>query len=313
MQSLFSKQQEGSTQANNNGKKKKGGQPKDEKSPSIAQHDILTNYKYLPFQATDVLKLFSVVKQLKVQNQDTRSLLSQANQAYKEQNMEKAFELYSQAINLLLQITGPMNKDLATCISKIASIQFKTGDLLQALELQTKAIVLQERLLGLDHPQCAFSYSTLAMYYHSCSYNSKAFEYMYRALNILTIAAGDYHPDIASVYMNLGLMYEETDNHDAAYTCYEINLQQHIEMYGADHIQTAGAYQSLATSAFRGMKFRVALEHQEKAYELLKKVLPADSPYIQHSKAQLDQYVKISVNYEKQKAQAARPIGQNKQ
>ncbi len=48
---------------------------------------------------------------------------------------EKAFEFYSQCINSLLQITGPMSKDVASCISKLASIQFKFGDFLQAIEL----------------------------------------------------------------------------------------------------------------------------------------------------------------------------------
>jgi len=43
--------------------------------------------------------------------------------------------LYSQAINIILQIYGPMNKDVAMCISQIASVQFKFGDFLQAIEL----------------------------------------------------------------------------------------------------------------------------------------------------------------------------------
>ena len=49
--------------------------------------------------------------------------------------MDKAFELYSQANNLLLQISGVMNDEVATCITQIAAIQFKFGDFLQAIEL----------------------------------------------------------------------------------------------------------------------------------------------------------------------------------
>ncbi len=45
-----------------------------------------------------------------------------------------------------------MTKEVATCIIKIAAIQFRYGDFLQAIELQTRAIVLLERLLGLDDP-----------------------------------------------------------------------------------------------------------------------------------------------------------------
>lgn len=57
-------------------------------------------------------------------------MLSSAKQAYKDGYFEKAFELYSQCINSLLQITGPMNKEVAACIAKLASIQFKFGDFL---------------------------------------------------------------------------------------------------------------------------------------------------------------------------------------
>jgi tetratricopeptide (TPR) repeat protein len=79
-------------------------------------------------------------------------LITQANQALKEQQLDKAFELYNQANNLLLQLSGVMNDDVATCITQIAAIQFKFGDFLQAIELQTRAIVLLERLHGFEHP-----------------------------------------------------------------------------------------------------------------------------------------------------------------
>jgi hypothetical protein len=69
-------------------------------------------------------------------------MLASAKQAYKDGSFEKAFELYSSCINSLLQITGPMNREVAACISKLASIQFKFGDFLQAIELQTKSIIL---------------------------------------------------------------------------------------------------------------------------------------------------------------------------
>ena len=62
-------------------------------------------------------------------------MMSQANQAQKEGQLEKAFEIYSQVISVLLQVQGPMNEDVAQCISHIASIQFKFGDFLQAIEL----------------------------------------------------------------------------------------------------------------------------------------------------------------------------------
>jgi len=61
--------------------------------------------------------------------------MSEAKMALMEQQWEKAFDLYSQTINVNLQISGPMNADVAGCISKMANIQYKLGDYLQAIEL----------------------------------------------------------------------------------------------------------------------------------------------------------------------------------
>ena len=88
----------------------------------LTEQDVLADYKYLPFQSKDISKLYANVKQIKYQNSDVRSCINQANQAYKENNLDRAFEFYSQAINMLLQITGAMNEEVASCISNIASI-----------------------------------------------------------------------------------------------------------------------------------------------------------------------------------------------
>ena len=76
----------------------------------------------MPFQGADVAKLYPVIKTLEFKNSDVRGLLVQANQALKEQALDKAFDLFSQANNLLLQVTGPMTEEVATCITQIASI-----------------------------------------------------------------------------------------------------------------------------------------------------------------------------------------------
>jgi hypothetical protein len=69
-----------------------------------------------------------------------------------------------------------------------------------------------------------------------------SFTYMHRALLILSLVAGDYHPEIASVYLNLGLMYQEIENHQATIDSYTINLQQNVQMFGEDNLQTGGSH-----------------------------------------------------------------------
>lgn len=80
------------------------------------------------------------------------------------------------------------------------------------------------------------------MYFYNCGYFSMSFTYMHRALLILSLVAGDNHPEIASVYLNLGLMYQEIENHQATIDSYTINLQQNVQMFGEDNLQTGGSH-----------------------------------------------------------------------
>ena len=158
-----------------------------------------------------------------------------------------------------------------------------------------------ERLLGLDHPEVASQYSTLAMYYHSCGYFQMSFTYMYRSLSILQLIAGDYHPEIAAIHLNLGLMYQEVDQAQATLECYNNSLQQNMHMYSEENIQTASSFQALAQSHFKLQDGRKGLAAQEKAVQLLQKILPAEANYVKQAKGQLDYYFRLSVDIEKRR------------
>jgi hypothetical protein len=62
---------------------------------AVTEAEVVRSYHYLPFNHEDVLRLFPVTKQLHFSNLDVKSLLAQASQALKEQQMDRAFELYS--------------------------------------------------------------------------------------------------------------------------------------------------------------------------------------------------------------------------
>ena len=74
--------------------------------------------------------LISLLSVNKAVEKNVRAMIQNAKQTYKQGVFDKSFEYYSSSINSLLQITGPLNKELAACISKLASIQFKFGDFL---------------------------------------------------------------------------------------------------------------------------------------------------------------------------------------
>lgn len=54
--------------------------------------------------------------------------MTDAKSYFKDAVLERSFDLFTRAINVMLQVTGPVHKDVASCISKLANIQFKIGD-----------------------------------------------------------------------------------------------------------------------------------------------------------------------------------------
>jgi len=92
---------------------------------------------------------------------------------------------------------------------------------------------------------------------------------MSRALIILKTIAGENHPDIASLYLNTGLMLKDMDRIPEAVNYYKRSLQASVELFGEEHVQVANTYQAIAQAYYQMYEFRVALEHQQKAYKLL--------------------------------------------
>lgn len=79
-------------------------------------------YANLPFQKTIIADFNPIVKHLNYKNQDAVTMMQEAIAASNEQQYEKAFDLYNQIVNLLLQVTGAMNPEVASCITKMANI-----------------------------------------------------------------------------------------------------------------------------------------------------------------------------------------------
>lgn len=279
----------------------------------------------LPFSEVDIVEMVPKIKNIEIVNLDYKAFMNNAKNALKDGYYEQAFEYLNQAININLQIAGPINKEAALCLAKLSNIHFKFGDYNQALQLQTKCVLLNEKIYGKVHAQTAQAMQNLAQIATIGNY-PKAFEYMNRALYIYEIVCGDNHPEISSTYLNLGFMYLEIDDSQSAIDCFKQALYRNISMYGEEHIQVANCYQIIASAYQNSEHFRKALEYQEKSHHILTKLFKEDDTIVKNSLATIDQFTKLSVQKElAKKAEqrskhrlshhisiAQRPLGSNK-
>ena len=148
-------------------------------------------YELLPFNSDDIVEIIPKTKHIEVANIDFKNFINNAKSAMKEGYYEQAFEFVNQAINVNLQVAGPINKEAATCLSMLSNIHFKFGEYMQlisgdqrenymvsyssAIQLQTKAVLLYEKLYGKIHPLTAQAYLALHKFNNKvrklCKYN----------------------------------------------------------------------------------------------------------------------------------------------
>ncbi|CAI2365697.1 unnamed protein product [Moneuplotes crassus] len=270
--------------------------------------------RLLPFTEKDVVEIVPKVKTFEIVNLDYKNFIGTAKAALKDGFYDQAFEFYNQAININLQVSGPINKEAVICLSQLANIHFKFGDYNQAVQLQTKCVILSEKLFGKIHTRTAQAYSSLANITTISNY-TKAFEYMKRALYIHEMVCGDNHPEISSTYSSLGFMYLEIDDSQSALDCFRQSLYRNIAMYGEEHVQVANCYQIIASAYQNHEQFRQALEYQEKSHNILVRLYGENDPIVKNSLSSIDQYTKLSVQKEiikKVEQRNQRPLGMNK-
>jgi tetratricopeptide (TPR) repeat protein len=199
----------------------KAGLPK---GKSSAKQQAALDYESLPFHGNDIAELVPIINHIDISNYDYKTFINSAKAAIREGYFEQAFEFLNQAININLQISGPINKEAATCLSMLANIHYKFGEYMQllsgeankesymfsysqAIQLQHKAVVLYEKLYGKIHSHTAQAYLSLHKFNNKIGNYTKAFKYLHRALYIYEIVCGENHPEISAIFISLGFMY----------------------------------------------------------------------------------------------------------
>ena len=104
--------------------------------------DELFQAENLPFQRDTIVDFHPVIKQIDFTSKYASSKIQEGKIAANDGKLDMAFDLYNQATNALLQVTGAMTEEVAACITKMANIQYRYRDCLQAIELQTKALII---------------------------------------------------------------------------------------------------------------------------------------------------------------------------
>jgi len=164
------------------------------------------------FQESDIFGLFPLVKHSEPLSMDAQELLEVGKGYLLHGRLELAFRCFNEALAILHQIYGPMNKRTCQCYTHLGWVLHHFGDHGQAIGYQEKAVVINERVQGLDHCDTIEAYTNLGLFCQKAGNIEAAITFLERALYLSNIAFSYNHPDHATAYINIGMLLQELVN-----------------------------------------------------------------------------------------------------
>jgi protein TIF31 len=210
-----------------------------------------------------------------------------------------AHDLYMEALQMFIQIYGPLHITVANCYRQVAKINYMVGEVGVALSFQHKAVLVYERVLGVDHPETLTSYINLAIYCHNTDQTSVALRLMYRARYLLTVMCGEDHPEVATCDCNIALMLHGFKQYESSLKFLENSLRVFEKYHGKQSLQAALTHHLMArVQSFLG-DFRAALQNEKSTYSIYNSKFGSDHERTKESSECLKELTQKAVTMQK--------------
>ncbi|CAI5473672.1 unnamed protein product, partial [Closterium sp. Yama58-4] len=228
--------------------------------------DLLPLVKFASPACSDAQKLLekgkSLVHKVGLPLRPRFSAAPQSGQWLREHEttLNSAFEILSEAYQILQQVCGPLHLDVAACCRYLALIFYHAGETGNAILQQHRELIINERVVGTDHPDTVHSYGNMALYFHAMGESELALRHFKRTLQLLSLSAGNDHPEVASLFVNIALTYQDMGKLQNAMKYLQEAVRVSEKLLGENHVQVAVCHHALAL-AFSSMgAFKLALQ-----------------------------------------------------
>ncbi|MCB0644971.1 MAG: tetratricopeptide repeat protein, partial [Phaeodactylibacter sp.] len=191
-----------------------------------------------------------------------------------------ALEVYQKIIQILEEVKGEEELELAAAYGEIGKIYQDLGEYANALLYKQKNTEIKEALLTEDDPSLASSYNNLAGIYQDLGEYEKALALQEKALAILETVLESNHLDIATSYNNLALIYQDLGDYKNALEAKEKDLLILEAVLESNHPDIAISYNNLALIYKDLGMYEKALAAQQKALAIREETLESNHPDI---------------------------------
>ncbi|KAL9645516.1 hypothetical protein ABK040_000581 [Willaertia magna] len=253
-----------------------------------------------PINANDILALEPVVKHSTPKSKTANGLLEVGRQQLTKGNFEKAFEFLSQSIIMFQQIKGPMNNEVATCFSYLATILFNASDLPQAFLHQHNSLIISRRVLGLDNAILSQLHQFLGLLCYHVGQTAFALKHFLRARYINLLCCGFDHPELAHIMTNIGMMYQDLQDFPRSLKYLLESLRIYNVTLGEDSEQSAATHHAIAMTYNVMRQFKTALTHERRHYSILKEKYGEEDPRTKEASEWLEHFCGRAVAVEQE-------------
>ncbi|CAI5946244.1 unnamed protein product [Closterium sp. NIES-64] len=269
--------------------------------------DLLPQVKFASPACSDAQKLLekgkSLVHKVGLPLRPRFSATPQSGQWLREHEttLNSAFEILSEAYQILQQVCGPLHLDVAACCRYLALIFYHAGETGNAILQQHRELIINERVVGTDHPDTVHSYGNMALYFHSMGESELALRHFKRTLQLLSLSAGNDHPEVASLFVNIALTYQDMGKLQNAMKYLQEAVRVSEKLLGENHVQVAVCHHALAL-AFSSMgAFKLALQEERKAQAVFEKAVGKEDPRTKESEQWVQSFLDRELRAQKQK------------
>ncbi|EFC43515.1 hypothetical protein NAEGRDRAFT_80039 [Naegleria gruberi] len=253
-----------------------------------------------PFNQNDILSLEPVVKHSTPRSKTAHSLLDVGRQQLTKGNFEMAFEFLSQAIIMFQQVKGPMNNEVATCFSFLATILFNASDLPQSFLHQHNALLISRRVMGLDSATISQIHSLLGLLCFNVGQAEFALKHFLRARYIHVLCCGFDHPDLAHIMLNIAMMYQDMGDMQRSLKYLHECLRIYNATLGENSDQSATTLHAIAMTYNFLRQYKNAVTFERKNYLILKEKYGENDPKVKESEQWFEHFTGRAVAVERE-------------
>ena len=254
-----------------------------------------------PFASVDIYELLPKVKSCEpvVPLPEVRGLISHAADYLQSQGYDQAFQLTSEAQQIINQITGPYHQENILIQDQLTQILLRVEDFSAAISSLGRQIHLVAQTYGLDCHEMVLCHSQLFEIYNALGSHELAVKHLLAQKYLVELMGGPMHPELVNIYIRLFYVYVNDERFNDAHIAIEKAGSYCTDLY------KSCAIMQIEAEFFSKLNYlQEALEKQKVAYNLLQQLLGENDTKTADAKKVMTQYQRNIVEYNVQVGRA---------